>query len=1038
MKIKSVDIVGFRAYSNQGDGYFKFTTENNQIANFVSIYAPNGFGKSSFYDGIEWAITNNISRYTRDSLKTINQSTSLYLNNNESGQKILRNRYISDDEPSFVSVQISDGKPFERHVKKARVGGRDYTYDPSSTDKNTKHLVDIFLSQDAIDSFLKEERPELRYDKFMKDFGGIDEVYRQKLVSLHKTCQKEITNLSTKISEQNDLLQEPSFDFSIDQVNQLINGLNLSGENLSNIDGFYSETQDLEFRAIISNRKINLNKCENDLLEKKKKINTSISKIPHTFILKTKIDILEKKLRELNENNDELIEINRLKSNKIDLESKRYSYNIEKNNYLSCLSSINEYTIISNHIFEHNEKLNLIKNELSSIRISLEGNKQESNTILMSKNQLTSDKDKITSTLAVIDEKYSVITSSESIISSLTKDIHDLEKNISASSALINSLNFELNSIEKLEIDYEIIHRDSLKSLHPDESFIQSFSQNISYSKELTHQLTLSEAQAKALDSQSNDIYNLITIATNMLNKTQSDTCPLCGVQHSSHDELIDRILKNDGVSTALQILSKDKNELISKLNNTNEFLDKGINYLVELKNNYINEIKYKINTHSTELQKTQTILSSKNFDLNQKKSLLDNMKSETHFLNKSEYIDKYTLILSELENEIKKTNIEYQKKSSEFNVINEEYKNKNNEISKLETLISEKLKTESYIKIFELVNHNSIQKGEEENFIKSKIYYIDKEDSKLLENIGVLTSTLKSKIDSLSSSNCYIEQQSLTKEIESTYSSLKLSLESYNEIEHLLKELSIDKIESEELLTDSLNSFITSNEEKIDGIKKVILNYDLLENQLSSVLPFLRYWEAQKNILEIKTSIAELDRLDIILIQETRVVESKLLKRIDEFFYTELINSIYSKIDPHPFFKKVKFQCIFPEDEKPRLEVYLYENDGLPISPTLYFSAAQLNILSLSIFLARALHVEHEGSPVKTILIDDPIHSLDSINILSTIDLLRNISHRFDRQIIISTHDENFHELLKLKIPPLKFNSKFIKLVSFGKVMNE
>lgn len=105
------------------------------------------------------------------------------------------------------------------------------------------------------------------------------------------------------------------------------------------------------------------------------------------------------------------------------------------------------------------------------------------------------------------------------------------------------------------------------------------------------------------------------------------------------------------------------------------------------------------------------------------------------------------------------------------------------------------------------------------------------------------------------------------------------------------------------------------------------------------------------------------------------------------------------------------------------------------PISPALYFSSAQLNILSLSIFLAKALHIEHDGQPVRSILIDDPIHSMDSINVLSVIDLLRNISIKFDRQIILSTHDENFYELLKLKVPEEKFGSKFIKFKSFGVV---
>ncbi|WP_155728487.1 OLD family protein [Aeromonas veronii] len=169
---------------------------------------------------------------------------------------------------------------------------------------------------------------------------------------------------------------------------------------------------------------------------------------------------------------------------------------------------------------------------------------------------------------------------------------------------------------------------------------------------------------------------------------------------------------------------------------------------------------------------------------------------------------------------------------------------------------------------------------------------------------------------------------------------------------------------------------------------------------------------------------------------RELKKVEAKLKERIDNFFYTDLITSIYRKIDPHPFFKIVKFECVFPVEDKPRLEVYLYEDElSQPISPALYFSSAQLNILSLSIFLAKALHIEHEGAPVRAILIDDPINSMDSINVLSVIDLLRNISINFDRQIILSTHDENFYELIKLKVPEEKFGSKFIRFKSFGVV---
>lgn len=146
---------------------------------------------------------------------------------------------------------------------------------------------------------------------------------------------------------------------------------------------------------------------------------------------------------------------------------------------------------------------------------------------------------------------------------------------------------------------------------------------------------------------------------------------------------------------------------------------------------------------------------------------------------------------------------------------------------------------------------------------------------------------------------------------------------------------------------------------------------------------------------------------------------------------HEELINKLYKKIDPHPDFKSVEFKANFDTDN-PRLDVFVRNNKNENVLiPNLYFSTAQINILSLSIFLASALN----SKEYQCIFIDDPIQSMDSVNILSTIDLLRSIVVNEDKQIILSTHDENFHNLLKKKMPTELFKSKFLELESFGKV---
>ncbi|MFY0253578.1 hypothetical protein ACDQ55_06440, partial [Chitinophaga sp. 30R24] len=219
--------------------------------------------------------------------------------------------------------------------------------------------------------------------------------------------------------------------------------------------------------------------------------------------------------------------------------------------------------------------------------------------------------------------------------------------------------------------------------------------------------------------------------------------------------------------------------------------------------------------------------------------------------------------------------------------------------------------------------------------------------------------------------------------------------------------------------------------------VTSIMEKYRLLFEQKDLLLRFLNYESLQRSFNSINAQI-EFKKGEVRskLTEERQKVSEYIHHQVENFFYEELINSIYKKIDPHPDCKRITFKCDFNGD-KPKLNVFVIgDNDEIPHIPNLYFSTAQLNILSLSIFLAKALNTKDEtGQPVDSIFIDDPIQSMDSINILSTIDLLRSIVVNLGKQIILSTHDENFHNLLKKKMPPELFNSKYIELETFGKV---
>ena len=122
-----------------------------------------------------------------------------------------------------------------------------------------------------------------------------------------------------------------------------------------------------------------------------------------------------------------------------------------------------------------------------------------------------------------------------------------------------------------------------------------------------------------------------------------------------------------------------------------------------------------------------------------------------------------------------------------------------------------------------------------------------------------------------------------------------------------------------------------------------------------------------------------------------------------------ELINVIYKFVNPHPFFREIRI-------DKSGAETNIKFSERGDIYLDHVFSEAQMRVLSLSIFLGLNLSVKSNN--FEQIYIDDPVQSMDDINMVSFIDLLRalNASNSVNKNFVIGTHDDNFSKLLKIK----------------------
>ena len=110
------------------------------------------------------------------------------------------------------------------------------------------------------------------------------------------------------------------------------------------------------------------------------------------------------------------------------------------------------------------------------------------------------------------------------------------------------------------------------------------------------------------------------------------------------------------------------------------------------------------------------------------------------------------------------------------------------------------------------------------------------------------------------------------------------------------------------------------------------------------------------------------------------------------------LVADIFSRLDPHPAFKTIEFE----------LDTYYKKGTTTPLvrdvvediraDPLVIFSTSQANIAALSYFLAIGWTAGKRSMPF--VLLDDPLQSMDDVNVLGFADLCRHV--RSSRQLLI------------------------------------
>ncbi|PRY11894.1 exonuclease SbcC [Pontibacter ummariensis] len=1040
MKISKVEIQAFRAYDELKDCTFDFTLPNGTTADFVSLYAPNGFGKTSFYDAVEWGITSNIYRFIRQTRIKSYASDEKHLNyelaNKKSPHFILRNKNSPADRESFVRLYLlNEPEPKFRSLKKGRIDSSDYHFDEKMTEDIK--FRDVILSQDNIDAFLREDDPCERYDKFMNLFGDVDlnRIYTN-VLCLIKVNENEIEQLRKQVEKLELDLPKDVDSQVLEKINLRIDEMIKQGEVIEKIRPEFTERDFLDFSNTIAERLVELQnhlvtakgdldqiceqqlkKDEYGLLRNKKTTDEARLKVLQTAL---------SKFQELNKAKNRLAHIVALRNQTSAAQKETEDIFRQFPLYLSSIQRITEQ---SAEMDSQKHKVLVAENELTMISTLLTNAQAELNAI--------------NGTLFDIRQRQSDLPSIERSINALTIEIEQINLQLKTFMQVIdtNEKETQVNTEQqrKTSTIFDLISKNDFEvriNVSPEIAqrltLIKTFEGDL---KELNANLKNIEGEIANQTNLNNELKQLIILSSAFVNKSNADTCPVCLHQYGSYEVLSERVLKNPLFNDLLQEKIAAKNKLNSSISGKvngisaekREILDLLSRELAALKN-----IATRLTLQKGQLlaQKEQIRTRLANAEAGRKDLFLKIGGVST---------TEYSALLVQQNDEQQKASklksdaiTELQKKLEDQKTLIESWRKA---IQNIENGMRTYRLTEEFINVDQFLRKKGYTNyGTEE--IASLLAKLTKDLEDVIADEKLVSEDIQGLAEELKNYN----ELKLNTDIAALEVQLRQNSEIVNGFETFLSRFLSTEPEPKAINeTEVLNNAENNAKVRVERMQALIEELEKIEGFKNNVMPLLRYNGVRDQIEKKSERLSFLtEKLNVRLYSEKNRLATIIDEQIQSFFYEDLINQLYQKIDPHPNYKRIKFKCDF-NDNKPKLNVFVTGSEEEHIIPNLYFSTAQTNILSLSIFLAKALNARDEnGEQINCIFIDDPIQSLDSINILSTIDLIRSLVVNFGKQIILSTHDENFHILLQKKIPSGLFNSKFLELETFGKVRSD
>ena len=212
----------------------------------------------------------------------------------------------------------------------------------------------------------------------------------------------------------------------------------------------------------------------------------------------------------------------------------------------------------------------------------------------------------------------------------------------------------------------------------------------------------------------------------------------------------------------------------------------------------------------------------------------------------------------------------------------------------------------------------------------------------------------------------------------------------------------------SQELVRQSRSSSEAS--QLLERFREAMARSAELRGRVTGAAQSKRLWDQRIDEADRRRAVA---RSVHTAVSATRTA---IVQRVFTQSLNDVWRGVFSRLAPaEPFVPAFGIPTAARTALELRLET-IHRDGGTAGTPSMMLSAGNLNTAALSLFIA--LHLEVEPK-FPCLVLDDPVQSMDEVHIAQFAGLVRVLSKRHNRQVVLAVHERELFDYLTLELSP-------------------